>query len=312
MSSDNHALALATGHSATAVPNATANTINATSTSTTTTTTTDGFYYAPSELLAGGAAGFVEHFATFPFDTIKTRIQSEHSVGISSAVRHMWCNERLTHLYRGFAPVIFSAVPSHGAHFGTYEAAKRVFGEDTNLGIMVSASCAVAAHDTISTPFDVIKQRMQMDGMRRFSSSLQCATNIISTEGTRALFVSLPTTIIMNVPHYAIYWMVYEGFLSYLGGDRRDRSSELAKDYVFAGLLAGAMASFVSSPFDVAKTQLQLGRETDLLSVFQNIMRRRGVRGFFAGVSARILATAPSGALTMFTYETVKKYLERY
>ncbi|KAH9598842.1 Mitochondrial substrate/solute carrier [Trypanosoma melophagium] len=308
MSSDNHALALATGHSATTITNTTTNTTS----TTTTTTTTAGFYYAPSEILAGAAAGFVEHFAMFPFDTIKTRIQSEHSTSITSAVRHMWCNERLTHLYRGFGPVIFSAVPSHGAHFGTYEAAKRVFGEDTNLGIMFSASCAVAAHDTIATPFDVIKQRMQMDGIRRFRSSLQCARNIIAEEGARAFFVSLPTTIVMNVPHYAIYWMVYEGFLSYMGGERRDRSNELATDYVVAGLLAGAVAAFASSPFDNAKTQLQLGRESNLLSVFRNIMLRRGVRGFFAGVSARILSTAPSGALTMFTYETVKKSLERY
>ncbi|RNF08058.1 mitochondrial carrier protein [Trypanosoma conorhini] len=269
------------------------------------------FSLLPEEVIAGGAAGFVEHFAMFPFDTIKTRIQSGSSPSIAAALRHVWRSEPLTHLYRGLLPILVSAVPSHGAYFGAYESAKRVFGEETNTSIMLSSSCAVAAHDTIATPFDVVKQRMQMDRTRRFTSSLRCAQHVLAEDGTRIFFVSLPTTILMNVPHYAAYWTVYEGFLSFLGGGRRDKENELAMEYVAAALLAGTTASIVSSPLDVAKTHLQLGKESRVLSVFRNIIRTRGVRGFLAGVSARIMHTAPSGTLMMFTYEMTKKALER-
>ncbi|KEG13744.1 putative mitochondrial carrier protein [Trypanosoma grayi] len=267
------------------------------------------FYLSPVELVSGSVAGFVEHFAMFPFDTVKTRVQSGCSSNIVSAMRCMWRTERLTHFYRGFFPVIVSAVPSHGVYFGMYEAAKRVFGEESNAEIVASASCAVAAHDTIATPFDVVKQRMQMDGNRQFRSSLQCCRQIMAEDGTRAFFLSLPTTIAMNVPHFATYWMVYEGFLAHLGGERRDKENELAVDYVVAGLLAGTAASFISSPFDVVKTQLQLGHERNFATAFRNILCRRGIGGLFAGVSARIMCTAPSGALTMITYEMTKKFL---
>ncbi|ESS70878.1 mitochondrial carrier protein [Trypanosoma cruzi Dm28c] len=270
------------------------------------------FYISSSEMVAGSVAGFVEHFAMFPFDTIKTRIQSGSSPNITSALRQVFRSEPLTHLYRGVFPILVSAVPSHGAYFGSYESAKRVFGEDSNASILISSSCAAAAHDTIATPFDVVKQRMQMDNGRRFTSSLRCARYVFEENGLRVFFVSLPTTILMNVPHVATYWTVYEGFLAFLGGGRRDKENELAVEYVAAALLAGTMASVVSSPLDVAKTHLQLGNESRFLAVLRNIVLNRGVRGFFAGVSARIMHTASSGALMMITYEMTKKALERW
>ncbi|ESL10208.1 mitochondrial carrier protein [Trypanosoma rangeli SC58] len=270
------------------------------------------FSLLPEEVIAGGVAGFVEHIAMFPFDTIKTRIQSGSSHSIASVLRHVWRSEPLAHLYRGLLPILVSAVPSHGVYFGTYESAKRIFGDESSTSIMLASSCAVAAHDTIATPFDVVKQRMQMDRARRFRSSLRCARHVLAEDGTRVFFVSLPTTILMNVPHFAAYWTVYEGFLSFLGGGRRDKENELAVEYVAAALLAGTTASVVSSPLDVTKTHLQLGKESRVLSVFRNIIRTRGVRGFLAGVSARIMHTAPSGALTMITYEMTKRALERY
>ncbi|KAG8343165.1 putative Mitochondrial carrier protein [Trypanosoma vivax] len=267
-------------------------------------------YIDTVDLIAGSVAGFMEHFFMFPFDTLKTRVQSGDVTNVLSAAARIWRFERLRNLYRGFAPVIVAAVPSHGAYYGTYEAAKRVFGEDSHINIVASASCAVAAHDTICTPFDVVKQRMQMDGKRKFTSSMMCVRQLIADGGMAALLVSLPTTIVMNIPHFATYWLIYEGFLAYVGGEHRKRETEIAMNYIVAGLLAGAMASIVSSPLDVVKTQLQLGIKTSFPEAFRHIMSRRGVNGFFAGVSARVMHTAPAGALAMLTYETTKNLLE--
>ncbi|AAZ10332.1 mitochondrial carrier protein, putative [Trypanosoma brucei brucei TREU927] len=262
------------------------------------------------EIVAGCLAGFVEHFFMFPFDTLKTRVQSGDSTNVILAAKRISRNERLAHLYRGFAPIIVSAVPAHGAYYSTYEAAKRVFGEDSTVSITVSASCAVAAHDTISTPFDVIKQRMQMDGSRKFASSLQCGQCAVAEGGVRCLLLSLPTTILMNIPHFSAYWLVYEGFLAYLGGERRNRETEVAGDYITGGLLAGTVASIVSSPLDVVKTQLQLGLRKNIPDAVRYVLVNRGTKGFFAGVTARVMCTAPAGALSMITYETAKKFME--
>lgn len=270
----------------------------------------ESLQFSSEELIAGGAAGFAEHFVMFPCDTIKTRMQGGRGRSIRGVLRHVWRHERLTHLYRGCVPTLVSAVPAHAAYFSVYEAFKRLFGAETNYGIVAAASFATMAHDTVSTPFDVIKQRMQMDKRRSYASSLDCARRIVRNEGMPALFRSLPTTIIMNVPHFAAYWVAYEGFFTTLSGKAsRNREEEMTVDYMAAGFLAGACAAVVSFPFDTVKTHLQLGHGRDFRDTLKGLVARRGVRGVFAGVVPRIMYTAPSGAIMMVTYETVKSSL---
>lgn len=202
----------------------------------------NSFRILATELIAGAAAGFAEHFIMFPFDTIKTLIQSGRATGVAHAIRNVGAGNTLMHLYRGCAPVLVAAVPAHGAYFGTYEASKRVFG-DNALSIGLSASLATVAHDTVSTPFDVVKQRMQMDGVRRYKTSFACCQHIVRTEGVNALFLSLPTTILMNIPHFATYWLVYEGMMRYAhGGAARMYEDECTIEYLGAGFVAGGLA----------------------------------------------------------------------
>lgn len=108
----------------------------------------------------------------FPFDTIKTRMQSGKEKKLTTAFAKIFHHERFAHLYRGCVPVLVSAVPAHAVYFGIYEATKRLLGNYGNTGIIICASFATIAHDAVSVPFDVVKQRMQMDGKRRFANSI--------------------------------------------------------------------------------------------------------------------------------------------
>lgn len=135
--------------------------------------------FAWSELFAGATAGLAEHLLMFPFDTVKTRMQSGTSRSLKTAFRSIFREERFAHLYRGCVPVLASAVPAHAAYFSAYEAFKRLFGKYDNIGIAICACSSAAAHDVISTPFDVVKQRMQMDKRRTYKSSYQCFGHIL-------------------------------------------------------------------------------------------------------------------------------------
>lgn len=268
------------------------------------------FSYA--DIVAGGGAGFAEHFFMFPFDTVKTRLQSGNAHRLIGAFRSILVEERFAHLYRGCIPVLASAVPAHAAYFGVYEASKRLLGENS-AGVAGSAICATVAHDSISTPFDVVKQRMQMDVNRSFSSSINCAKNIIRKDGAIILFRSLPTTLVMNIPHFLTYWLIYETSLSQLSGDGvRHHESEYSLDYLIAGSLAGGCASVISFPLDTIKTHQQLSLGTSIKSTVKDIITARGIRGLFKGVTARVLHTSCSGAIMMVTYENLKKKLEPF
>lgn len=285
------------------------------------------------EVIAGSVAGFTEHIGMFPFDTIKTRMQSEGQ-SFRTVVSHMLRNERWAHLYRGCAPVLCSAVPAHGAYFSIYEAMKRrlrgrvppvvdnssnttstssssssaaVEGELTHH-IIIAAATATLAHDAVSIPFDVVKQRMQIDREDRFRNSWHCFKTVVRREGFSALFLSLPTTTLMNIPHVATQWVVYERLKRFLAL-QGEEENELAIHYVASGLVAGACAATVSTPLDNVKTRLQLGVSHTFRRAVAEIYKQRGLRGFWQGVIPRIFNMAPSAALTLATFELVKTSL---
>lgn len=270
----------------------------------------------PLEMVAGGIAGFCEHTVMFPCDTIKSRMQQRATEAGHRSMRDTFVRvlreERVTHLYRGCTPVVMSAVPAHAAYFGLYEATKRAVGGDAAAPQYAAAAAAATfGHDAVSTPFEVVKTRMQVDSERRFASSFGCARSILRSEGIMALFVSFPTTVCMNVPQIATHWIVYESCKAYLTEVRHQQEDEKAFHFIASGLLAGACAAVVSAPLDVVRTQLQLGNPIhNPARLAQFVYARGGIQGLFTGVVPRICFMAPSAAIVMTVYEKTKVALE--
>lgn len=61
----------------------------------------------------------------------------------------------------------------------------------------VAGALAALSHDMFMTPFDTIKQRMQLGYYRSIG---HCIRSVIRSEGTLALYASFPATIAMNIP----------------------------------------------------------------------------------------------------------------
>lgn len=271
----------------------------------------------------------------FPFDTVKTRMQEANRAFVPT-LSQMLRQERWSNLYRGCVPVVVAAVPAHGAYFGIYEASKRALvtpdasAADKNLAIAASASLATVAHDFVSVPFDVVKQRMQVDVQHRFPSSLRCFQDVLRNEGVGSLYRSLPTTVCMNAPQVVCHWVVYEAvkrMLRHSGKPAPEASADKLASFLaqtegeggaeedatlsvmLAGLCAGTCAAVVSTPLDNVKTSLQLGQHTSFAVAGRAILRERGVAGFWTGVVPRALYMAPSAVIVMTTYEFTKSAL---
>lgn len=260
----------------------------------------------PAEAAAGAIAGLCEHVIMFPFDTVRTRMQEfpERHATMRHTFVSMWRTERHTHFYRGCVPVATAAMPAHAAYFSLYESAKRWFGrEESSVTHALSACVATTAHDAVSVPFDVVKQRMQADGKHSFASSVACARTVFRASGIRAFFASLPTTVVMNVPHVTVQWVVYERMKQWLAlnGDE-----QLTVDFVTAGFVAGACAASASQPLDVVKTQLQLGKAASMVDAIRFVHSTAGARGFYTGLLPRVCYVAPSSAIVMTSYEALK------
>lgn len=261
------------------------------------------------EMIAGGFAGLSEHFVTFPFDTVKTRMQQQVGADRRSfyaTTLQILRTEPLRNLYRGCVPVLACSVPAHAAYFSLYESTKRFISADSSSGYVVASFAATVGHDSVSVPFDVVKQHMQIDGHRHHNSSLACLRCIIRDHGPLGLVRALPTTVAMNLPHMATHWVVYEEMKLLL---KLGNEEAFEPRYIVAGFVAGGTAASVSTPFDVVKTQLQLMRSPSFGRACSDIFAASGVRGFTRGMLPRVCTVAPSAAVVMSTYEATKRLL---
>ncbi|ORX62334.1 mitochondrial carrier [Hesseltinella vesiculosa] len=281
--------------------------------------------------MAGALAGIGEHCLMYPLDSIKTRMQVvQTSATPTSNMAQTMTSSLRSHqqLWRGVYSVILGAGPAHALHFATYEFCKEHFHAflqqqswttDANLQQMIATStagaCATIAHDALMTPFDVIKQRMQLkDSVYR--SVRECARQVYVREGFKAFYISLPTTLSMSIPFQSIQFTTYEGCLSMMNPS----GNYDPKSHVVAGAVAGAVASSVTTPLDVIKTLLQTrGSSSDdrirqcngFWQAAKLVHQRFGYRGFFRGYKPRVLTHMPSTAISWSVYEYFKWFLSR-
>ncbi|KAJ2360245.1 Fe(2+) transporter, partial [Coemansia sp. RSA 2610] len=272
-------------------------------------------------LVAGAAAGIMEHSVMYPVDIVKTRMQVVGSTtmysGVAQALRSISTTEGMRSLYRGVMSVVLGAGPAHAVYFATYEQTKKVLagGNANAMAAGAAGGVATVVSDALMNPFDVVKQRMQLvnSGYRNI---WHCARTVLQSEGLRAFYVSYPTTLLMNMPFQSIQFGCYDLFLRTLNPTHVYSPST----HVMAGGLAGAVAALLTTPIDCCKTLLQTrGASLDtevrqagsMRDAARIIYRREGLRGFLRGAKPRVIANMPATAISWTTYEYFKWMISR-
>jgi len=273
-------------------------------------------------LIAGAMAGTAEHCVMFPVDTIKTNMQANggNSSSIVGTMRGITAKGGVKSLFSGISAIASGAAPAHAMHFATYEFAKDKFGGGQGghqpVATAAAGICATVVSDAIMTPMDNIKQRMQL-AVKPYAGMTDCIRTVIRAEGLAALYASYSTTLTMNVPYNAFYFATYESLRRFLKGSHDDSSFQVWV-HCLAGGGAGAFASALTTPFDVAKTRLQT--QGDVLGVKKyngmwgtlvTISREEGKRGLLSGIKPRVILNSTSAAICWATYEYVKYFLGR-
>lgn len=223
--------------------------------------------------------------------------------------------EGIPRLYRGVAATALGAIPSHAAHFATYEAARNVMGlsRDTHSPISnaVTGICATMAHDAIATPMDVVKQRLQMYNSK-FGGVVSCIRDTFKNEGLRAFYASYPTTVALNVPYMAIHFATYEGMHTTLHNTPFDIGTP---SDMFCGAIAGGVGGLATNPIDLVRTRVQTQiapisqQRQSAIVIAGDILKHEGIKGFTKGASARAMMQMPSAAICWSVYEAMKRVL---
>jgi hypothetical protein len=138
-------------------------------------------------------------------------------------------------------------------------------------------------------------------------------------------------------PFSALYFMLYEKFKQWSTNYHRQFQPSLstttkANDalpfpwIVMSSAGAGAIASFLTSPLDMAKLRLQVQRGTlrtqspsattttmyrGIGDALQFAFQQGGIKGLFRGAGARVIHFVPATTVTMTCYETCRTFFQQ-
>ena len=260
----------------------------------------------------------IPNSGTYPVATIPSAVstlgstQGQHYRGTYDALRRIAQHEGTHVLWRGTGLSLVMSVPMVGIYLPLYDAMLQYLEE--KLGsrgspysplLAGTAARSVAVYCT--SPIELMRVRMQSlpkDG-HLYNNSI----NKMNSKTMRNLWRGVGATLWRDVPFSGLYWALVEPIRRELlpqGGATSEL--EVFKANAVSGGVAGALAAAITTPFDVAKTQMQLyhGTTVKTFTVMKDICLSEGISGIFKGWSARSAKAVPACAIVLSAYEMIK------
>ncbi|KAK5856740.1 hypothetical protein PBY51_008315 [Eleginops maclovinus] len=262
--------------------------------------------------MCGSVSGTCSTLLFQPLDLVKTRLQTLQSgmqpgssrVGMMTVFLSVVRTERLLGLWKGVSPSFARTIPGVGLYFSTYYSVKQHFFQDRNPGplqAVLLGGGARAVAGVVMLPVTVIKTRFEC-GRFSYRSVLGALRSVCVTEGPAALFSGLMATLLRDVPFSGIYVMFYSQAKAALPQEIRSSSSAPLANFS-CGLASGVLASLITQPADVVKTQVQVNTQLRTAEAIRHIYREQKLQGFFRGAVPRALRRTMMAAMAWTVYE---------
>ena len=266
--------------------------------------------------------------------------------GLRKIARH----EGPTSLWRGLSPTLVMSIPANVIYFTGYDSLRsnprspvHNYIPDAYAPLIAGSIARVAAASVIS-PIEMFRTRMQAATAGTetgvFAETLTGLRAMVHSQGYTSLWRGLTLTMWRDVPFSGIYWWGYEAVRNRLTDMRdpphsrrgprsksRDSGNHTSTfvDSFIAGATSGAIASVITTPFDVGKTRQQVlhhepnkgvgkvastalrPEELAMPRFIYHLWKEEGMAGLFKGWVPRMLKVAPACAIMISCYEVGKK-----
>lgn len=188
----------------------------------------------------GAIAASIATVASFPFDTVRTRLIAEQKTnkvykGFLHAFLAMSRSEGVSALFKGLIPTLGQTAPHAGIQFVVYKLfadivfpeikyfqikSNGMYVECTTSAKLISGSIAGFVSKTVIYPFDLVKKRLQIQGFQKHRASFgrqmycnglfDCVKLTVMEEGFLALYKGYWPSVIKAVLVTALHFTVYD------------------------------------------------------------------------------------------------------
>lgn len=187
---------------------------------------------------AGALAGSTATLFTYPLDVTRARLAVQVSQvqydGMIHALKTMWKNEGgLSALYRGMGPTLTGIVPYAGINFFVFDTLKYAYRKnvapDPNEPIptyvrLVCGAIAGLSGQTATYPLDVVRRRMQIDGLKleqayeyKYKGTWDALRTIYQKEGFQMLYRGLHINYIKVIPIVSLSFTINDLLRKWVG-----------------------------------------------------------------------------------------------
>ena len=192
-----------------------------------------------NSFIAGAAGGFVACSITCPTELIRIRMQmqgiGEKEVFLEYSGHHsapgahkyytstydcfkkIYKTEGIVGLYRGNVSTILRETPSFGCYFISMDYFRHLsarffdvhFDEVGPVTLLVGGGFSGMICWLVSYPFDVVKSRLQGDGVERieYKGTMDCFRKTYHSDGIRGFFKGITPTLVRAFPVNATTWI---------------------------------------------------------------------------------------------------------
>ncbi|KAL3476795.1 mitochondrial carrier domain-containing protein [Aspergillus californicus] len=240
-------------------------------------------------------------------------------------------------LFRGLGPSLTGVVPATAVKFYAYGNCKRLYPEllglnkDATITHALSAATAGVVTGTATNPIWLVKTRLQLDRSHvnsdgsirppQYRNSMDCVKQVIRKEGVKGLYRGLMASylgVIETTLHLASYERIKVMVAHHYERRGKTQSSELTQGLILSGAagVSKLIAVLIAYPHEVLRTRLRQapmanGRQkyTGVMQCLRLMVKEEGVVALYGGLTAHMIRTVPSAAITLGTYELILKLL---
>lgn len=168
---------------------------------------------------AGATAGLVQSLICSPMELAKTRLQLQHDRigcikfrGPAQCLSYIYRCEGIPGIFRGLGITAIRDVPGFAAYFVSYEFFMRAKKEPGILYTLLSGGMAGIVSWLLTIPIDVVKSRIQADGMTGnrplYNGIIDCLKKSYAQEGASFFTRGLSSTLLRAFPMNAVCFLV--------------------------------------------------------------------------------------------------------
>lgn len=265
--------------------------------------------YLIKEIFCAGTSAVLTVSIVHPFDVVKTRLQlSNNKLGVYNSTLLIYKQEGIKSFWKGIKAAWLREATYTSLRLGLYEPIKNVMGVNNNSNFFMkftAGSLAGAIGSIIGNPFDVLKTRMMSQETKQIPSFYTSFLEIYKNnkyDFYKGLQANVLRACVLNGTKMACYDQI--------------KNTIKKKNYIKNELLiqfssafgAGFFMALTVAPFDMVRTQLMAkDKYKNFIDCVVNIIKEKGIRGFYAGFIPIWTRFAPTTTLQLLFFEKLKK-----